>query len=258
MGYLNSSEFIQNTIFRSVLFTQVLKTCRTLLEQSPQHPATKYLKTRHTAASAKKFEFGLFPEDLSVFDPQVLEYLKLTNTYQTTEPLQPYRQVSFFRDHPLIFPVRDEVGNIVGLVGRSFLSDTELKAKNISKYKNSYFVKSFYLYGLHTAKLAIKSTGRVYLTEGQIDTQTCQSRGFLNVVALAGLDFSPFQAYLLRKYGAKELFLLLDNDPEGNSAAEQIAKRYQDYFQTKVLTVPKGKDIDNCIRLYGDFSCFKD
>lgn len=250
---MNSSEFLQNHIFRSTLFEHLLKQAKSNLLANPEHPAAQYLASRHSLKNAQRFEFGLFPEHP---DPKIVSFLRLSYLIETGDPLQPTRLSSFFQHHPLIFPVRDELGYIVGLVGRCILPEEEQKAKKLSKYKNSFFNKSLYLYGLFQTKSLIKETGKVILTEGQIDTQIAQIEG-APAVALSGLDFSPFQAYLLVKYGVKSLYVLLDNDAEGNSAAQQISKRYQDYFQIKVLSVPKGKDIDECVRKFGDSSILK-
>ena len=50
-------------------------------------------------------------------------------------------------DYNLVMPYRDVYGRIIGIVGRSILSDNERKNKNIAKYKNTHFAKRSNLFG---------------------------------------------------------------------------------------------------------------
>ncbi|WP_231852547.1 DNA primase, partial [Streptococcus sp. DD13] len=72
----------------------------------------------------------------------------------------------------IIFPLSDEYGRCLAFSGRKWTSADE-ENKQLAKYKNSrataIFNKSFELYHLDKAKVAIKKQGEVYLMEGYMD-----------------------------------------------------------------------------------------
>jgi DNA primase len=130
-----------------------------------------------------------------------------------------------FKNHPLIFPIKDEYNNIVGIIGRTIFTEDKRKQLNIDKYKYTFFTKTHILFGLNEAKQAISQYKSVILVEGQIDCIQLQSKGFYNVVALGGLDLHPYQFYLLKKYGGSDLRIniLLDEDAAGQNAIAKIS-----------------------------------
>ena len=104
--------------------------------------------------------------------------------------------------HRLMFPIRNENGEVIAFSGR--LLDPDAKA---AKYLNSpetpIFSKSKVLFGFDKSKRAIAKAERAIVCEGQIDTLMVYEAGFQNVVASQGTAFTevscaPLEAALRR------------------------------------------------------------
>ena len=244
----------KNIISRSEAFASVIQACRHLLKYSSlAKNEREYIYKRISKHSVDKYGIGYFPssKDLDCLIDLVgfstLETLNLTKVFYVQERGRVLpRKIAHFNKHNLIFPYKDEYGNIVALVGRTLLEKQEREGLGIPKYKNSLpFHKKLHLYGLYYAKKAICKSNTAVIVEGQIDCINCHSHGYHNVVALAGSSLTSWQTYLLRKM-ADNIYLLLDNDVPGKEATEKILKkRYSKLANIKPLTLPsKFGDVD--------------
>lgn len=152
--------------------------------------------------------------------------------------------------HRLMFPIRNDNGEVIAFSGR--LLDADAKA---AKYLNSpetpLFNKSKVLFGFDKAKRAISKAGQAIVCEGQIDTLMVHEAGFLNVVAGQGTAFTEYHARALKRQ-ADEVVLCYDSDNAGFKAAERAFQALAPYgLIVKVASLPKGEDPDSFIRKEG-------
>ncbi len=111
----------------------------------------------------------------------------------------------------IIFPIKNEFGDIVGLSSRSLNKD-----EKVYKYINSgdsiVFNKSAIIYNFWRAK----ETGKeIYLVEGFMDVIAFARVGLDNVVALMGTSISEIHTSKLKKHS---IVLFFDNDEAGLKA----------------------------------------
>jgi len=163
----------------------------------------------------------------------------------------------------LMFPIRDDRGNLAGFGGRS-LDGSEPKYLNSAR--TEVFDKGRILYAFNRAKDSIKAQGEGVVVEGYMDVIAAHQYGFDNVVASMGTALTEQQAMLLR--GAR-LVLALDPDSAGGEATfrslqevfhaldvERVAgvsrlsfyqRRARDW-SLWIAVLPVGKDPDEVIR----------
>jgi len=149
--------------------------------------------------------------------------------------------------HRLMFPIRNDYGEVIAFSGR--LLDPDAKA---AKYLNSpetpVFSKSRVFFGLDKSKRAIVKAGRAIVCEGQLDLITAFEHGFENVVAPLGTAFTEFHARMLKRH-AEEVVLCFDSDAAGFKAAERaFAILAPTGLVVKVAPLPQGEDPDSLIR----------
>jgi DNA primase len=252
---LNTKEYLAQTIHIHNQFQKVLDTCQKLLKTEIALEAKTYLNSRMKEKTQTDFQFGFFPSSshLSLMDINILHELKLS--FEINNLIN--QHTSFFEYHNLVFPVRDDYGFIIGLTGRTILSNEQQKERKIDKYKNSFYKKSHILFGLDQAKEAIQASKSVFLVEGQVDCIACHAAGFYNVVALGGPSLSLYQLYLLKKYGGTniKILLLLDNDKAGKEGSAKIIQKYNSLAKIKTIELPSQfKDIDQYLKETGNVS----
>lgn len=155
----------------------------------------------------------------------------------------------FGEEYKLAFLWRDASGRATGLGSRVIISDEELKAKGLSKYKYSAGLhKSEGLIGFSSAR----GSERIILLEGVLDALYLNFRGFKSV-AVGGTDLSATQLQALQLAGCKELLLAMDMDDAGQKATEKIIKNLSSSsLRGYVISLPAGfKDADKLIRERG-------
>lgn len=133
-------------------------------------------------------------------------------------------------DRRVIFPLRDEHGEIFGVIGRSVEQDSNLRYMTI-KFDESK-PKIFGLDRLDRSKHA-------YVVEGPIDSFFVD-----NCIALAGTDGSPNEVF----DSSSQYTMILDNQPRHPS----VIKKYEKYIRMgcRLMIWPTnmvGKDINDLI-----------
>lgn len=150
----------------------------------------------------------------------------------------------------IMFPLRDDNGNVVAFSGRTLTSD-----KQVAKYLNSpetpIFEKSRLLYNFHNARLNVRKSGKVIVFEGFMDTLSAERIGVSNSVAVMGTALSDAHIVKLKRI-AKEVLVCCDGDDAGWTAA----KRFADSLQAKGMNVeiallPTNFDPDDYISQHG-------
>lgn len=242
---MNTRQFIAQTQLQSTRLTRVAEICRQLLQTSPlAEEARAYAKSRASSHLQEKFDWGYFPSDANLsellqFEP--MEFWQATGLVyllSIRDSLNTQFPKSLFSQHNLVWPIRDDYGFTIGMMGRTLLSEEERERRQLQKYKYNRFPKGTVLFGLDRAKKSIRREESAIIVEGQLDAMMCQTAGYHSVVALGGTSLSFFQLYLLRKHGAKKLRLCLDNDNPGRMAAEKIIKRYSKEIPISNILLP--------------------
>ena len=129
------------------------------------------------------------------------------------------------------FPVRNEEGNLVGLVRRN-------PNGVVPKYRNA-FKKSDYLYNLYRAK----EYRKVIVVEGPMDVIKGHINGYPNCVALLGKVASKRQVQLLLRHFT-DIVLALDADMAGRTGVDDLITKLKGKIKLFVVQYPSGyKDI---------------
>lgn len=234
------------------MFDKIIESCQFLLHNYPEAQDCKsYLDFRLSVDSQNKFQFGYFPNLnnlkvlTSLIGEDTLKDTKIFYSKEIEDSLYP-RTVSFsyFDDYPLVMPFKDTYGNIVAIIGRSLLSDTDRKAKNISKYKNTVFSKGNYLFGLYENKQSIIDNNIVYVVEGQFDVIKANEKGLKNIIGLGSSNMTAYQFSVISRY-TNNVILLLDNDEAGEKGRKRIIDKFGKFANIQNFYLPDGyKDID--------------
>lgn len=130
---------------------------------------------------------------------------------------------------------------ILGCVGRTLYPKCPIcdkyHYKNISclyktrKWTNSKnFNTNSYLYNYWNACDVVKSTGTIYIVEGQADVWRFWEAGIKNVVGLFGVSASNEQQILLEKSGATNIVLFLDPDEAGEKAHDKFVETMSRFY----------------------------
>jgi DNA primase len=236
------------------MYGEVVRACKELLYHDIAADGREYIKSRILDYSINRFDIGYFPnddnlhhlEDLVGFD--LLKNLNLAYEFNVVDRrgIRPIRS-GFFSDHNIIFPLKDEYGNIVSLSGR-ILPDDHKDKDRIPKYKNTIYEKSLYLYGLYYAKNAIHVNDGVFIVEGQIDCINCHSNGIYNVVSLNCGNFSRYQFGVLKRI-TNNIYLLLDNDESGKKAEKKIVRKFGNRCNIRKISLPQEfGDVDEYVK----------
>jgi len=218
----------------------LFKICNSNIYSSNIHMS--YLENRGICRELiDKYEIGYFPQNIDILkkyvSKNILVKLNIIN----------YSNNSDFSDYfSLVFPIRSEYGEPVGISGRVLLSDEKRAFLNISKYKNSSYKKSKILFGLNSSKESIIKNNNVYIVEGYFDKISMDKNGIDNSVAICGTAFSSRHFLCLSKYTDCMTFLL-DSDDAGVASAERICSKYSNKgIKLRFLELNKSyKDIDD-------------
>lgn len=151
-----------------------------------------------------------------------------------------------FRDR-IIFPIFDHRGNIIAFSGR-VIDKQDQGAKYINSPETPVYHKSNTLYGLYQTKEAIKKEDSVILAEGELDVISSYQAGVKNIVACKGSAVTQAQVQLLSRF-CQNIYFCLDKDSAGEQAAIRgIGIGEAEDINIKVINLPLGKDIDECVR----------
>ncbi|MBI5937558.1 MAG: DNA primase [Betaproteobacteria bacterium] len=214
--------------------------------------AVAYLKNRGLAGeTAARFGLGYAPDDWQGLARAVADYqdkgLEDAGLVIAGEGGKRYDR---FR-HRVMFPIRNERGKTIAFGGR-------VLDKGEPKYLNSpetaLFHKGRELYGLHEARRAIQSVGRVIVVEGYMDVVMLAQHGVENAVATLGTAVTSDQVERLLRL-ADEVVFAFDGDAAGRKAAwralENGLPQVVDGKRLGFLFLPEGEDPDSFVRAQG-------
>src|SRR5438132_6426980 len=228
-----------------------------LLKKQLAEPAREYLKSRGIDKTvAKNWQLGFAPDSWDAFLRWALDrgysrsQLLQSGLVKPRDENRPDSEVyDRFRDR-IMFPICNDVGEVIAFSGRVLQSDAEA-AKYLNSPETTLFRKGNVLFGLHKSKRALIETGCAIVCEGQLDLITLFEAGFTNVVAPQGTAFTENQARVLKRY-VSEVVLCFDADAAGRKAAERsLDALLQNDLVVRVLEMPRGEDPDSLVRREG-------
>lgn len=249
---------------------------RLLMDKEPETlNVIDYLTSRGiTKEIIQKYNLGIAPKAYAMFykkfrhdfSEEVLEKAGLVIKTREGEYIDRFR-------NRVIIPIQNEFGDIVAFGARAVEKD------QMPKYLNSadslIYNKSKLLYGLYTAKDAIKRDDSVVLMEGYFDVISAQAHGIENAVASCGTALTPDHIKLLSRYTpSRRIYLSYDTDSAGQKATKRNADLIKEAFtglgnikqfdesyisttsdkyscEIRVIAPPEGKDPDEFIRSVG-------
>ena len=228
---------------------------------------TDIIKKFHLGVAPKTFD-TLYNELRKDFSNDVLEKAGLILKSEKGGYIDRFRA-------RLIIPIQNENGEFVAFGARA------LESGQTPKYINSsdslIYNKSKLLYGLYTAKEAIKSEDSVILMEGYFDVISSQAHGIENCVASCGTSLTSDHVKLLSRYTkSRRIYLSFDTDSAGQKATARGASVIKEVFaglgnikqfdesymptgsnteryacEIRVIAPPEGKDPDEFVRSVG-------
>lgn len=146
----------------------------------------------------------------------------------------------FFRGR-LIFPLIDHRDHVLGFSGR-VLSDKADGPKYINTRETLIYHKKEHIFGIQTAREAIKRENQAVLVEGEFDVIASFQNGIANTVATKGTALTEEQIALLARFAPKITICF-----DGDKAGQEAVKRSLPLFEKKgilatVVLIPEGKD----------------
>jgi DNA primase len=207
-----------------------------------QDRALKYLQERGLSEEViRRFRLGFSPDGWS----NILNFLTQKG-YSAAEIeksgllVEKANYYDRFRNR-IMFPICDVMGKVIGFTSRALPGEDE-QAKYINTPETIVYHKSSVLYGIETAKHAIKKNDFVLLVEGNMDVIASHQAGIENVVAVSGTALTSEQLDILKRY-TKNIKMFFDMDEAGQKAAlrsSQIA--FQKDLNVSIVSSSDGKD----------------
>jgi DNA primase len=150
----------------------------------------------------------------------------------------------------IMFPICNDVGEVIAFSGRVLSSDVET-AKYLNSPETPLFRKGNVLFGLHKTKRALIDANSAIVCEGQLDLITLFEAGITNVVAPQGTAFTEQQARILKRF-VEDVVLCFDADAAGQKAAERsLESLLQNDLVVRIAEMPPGEDPDSIVRSKG-------
>lgn len=249
-------EYKRRSLFL-LLYEQACEFYSKLLNDPVQGLAARqYLNQRGIdEETIRKFRLGLAP---SAWDA-LIDYLCTSNKVSAASleeaglarrRTEGHGFFDLFRNR-LIIPITDEQGRVIAFGGRTLGND---QVKYLNSPETLIYKKGEHLFALFQAKEKIRAQDAVIVVEGYFDAITAHLSGFNNTVATLGTALSSEQARLLvRHTESKKVYLAFDADSAGIRATEKGAQTLEQLaagigLQLKIVSIPGGKDPDECLR----------
>ena len=205
------------------------------------HKVDSYIATRAWAGIAEQFEFGYGIHD---------KFLAALAKYLDNDMINGagLRDRKLFHDR-LVWPVRDENGQVVGFASRR-LDDTDERAKYINSSANRVYKKSRVLYNMNNIK-----GDELWVVEGYADVWTMTTYG-LPAVACMGTSFTHEHLELMISRGIRKAIFCFDGDDAGRRAAFNVKPMLENQMdmECEILHLPSAsseKDPDAYLREHG-------
>jgi DNA primase len=137
-------------------------------------------------------------------------------------------------------------GDVVAFGGRVLPGDGDSAgAKYINSPETPLYKKGDHLFGMHSARDAIRKQRQVILVEGNFDVIALQQQGFDNTVAPMGTALTETQVRLLSRLISEDghVVLMLDGDRAGRSATLKDIFLFSE-SNLRDVALLSGRDVD--------------
>lgn len=221
-----------------------------LLDHPKAQIARDYVQSRGLSQETiKDFQIGYAPDSwdtvISFFEKKGISKAMVLQAGLAVHNQERNSVYDRFR-HRLMIPLLDVYGNVVGFTARA-LGDDFHGGKYINTPQTEVYDKSSVVFGLSKAKQAIKEAGYVVIVEGNMDVIASHQAGVMPVVAVSGTALTPLQLKQLKRFTQTCIFSFDADDAGVNAAKRSAAIALQLGMDVKALTLPQGKDPDECI-----------
>jgi len=212
----------------------------------------EYLKERGISDDIREeFRIGFAPESWDATNDFLLKKGFLENDIFLSGLTIKKERGSGFYDrfrNRIIFPIKNPQGEVVGFGGRIMRGADEKLAKYINSPQTQVYNKSLIMYNFDKAKTEIKKNERAVVVEGYMDVIASWKAGVKNVIATSGTALTRDQIALIKRY-ANTIACAFDADAAGQNASFRgIDLLLQSDVNIQVITIPYGKDPDDCVR----------
>ena len=154
-----------------------------------------------------------------------------------------------FRER-IMFPVRDEAGNVIAFSGRVLNKDTQ-DAKYMNSPESPIFQKSKVLYNLDVSRPIIRKKHKVIVMEGFMDVIAAAKAGIMNTVATMGTALTKEHINKLKRL-TDSVTICYDGDSAGFDAAKRAAQLLvQVKMKTEIALLPDQMDPDDFVQKNG-------
>ena len=259
------TEYKRRTLFL-LLYEQACEFYSKLLRDPVQGAAARqYLESRGLDENTiQKFRLGLAPASWDALTDYLctsnkISALTLEEAGLSRSRTEGHGHYDLFRNR-LIIPITDEQGRVIAFGGRTLSAD---QVKYLNSPETLLYTKGEHLFAFSIAKDSIKAQDAVIVVEGYFDAITAHLSGFTNTVATLGTALSNEQGKLLvRHTDSKRVYLAFDADSAGIKATEKGAQTLEQLaagigLDLRVVSIPDGKDPDECLRALDGLSLFK-
>src|SRR5438128_8071469 len=225
-----------------------------LLKKQFAEPAREYLKGRGIDKEiAKNWQLGFAPDSWDAFLKWALErgysraQLLQSGLVKPRDEERPGNEVYDRFRARIIFPICNDVGEVIAFSGRSLESEPQV-AKYLNSPETPLFQKGRVLFGLHKTKRALIEANCAIVCEGQLDLIALFEAGLKNVVAPQGTAFTEHQARILKRF-VDEVVLCFDSDTAGQTACDRSLEAVlQNDLVVLVAEMPAHEDTDSVVR----------
>lgn len=144
----------------------------------------------------------------------------------------------------IMFPIVNLSGQVIAFGGRVI---GDARPKYLNSPETVLYSKGHNLYGLHTARDAIRKRGFAVLVEGYFDCIVPSQFGVENIVASLGTALTESQVRLLGRH-TRQVVVNFDPDSAGMTAATRSVDLFLSQgFHVNVVHLPEGTDPDSYI-----------
>ena len=199
-----------------------------LLHTKEGHQALDYLYSRGLDLDfIRLFNVGFAPRDKGLF-VRLMQKEKITDDTLEKGGLikREGGEARVFFSNRVMLPIQDSLGGLIGFSSRKIDEET-FGPKYLNTPETALFKKSQTLYGLSFSRRQIIKKKQAIIVEGQVDALRLIQEGFDWTVAGQGTAFGSELVERLIGLGVSKVYLALDGDQAGLSAAAKIGNLFQ-------------------------------
>lgn len=156
----------------------------------------------------------------------------------TQEMIRKYNVLLDPRSNKIVYPVRDNDGNLIGAKGRTRFKDYKLLG--IKKYSNYTRIGTTdFFQGMYENRTSILQKSEIIIFESIKSVMLADGWGYDNCVAAETSLINDYQAKILIKMGIKNVVVAFDNDVD-YEAILSVANKIKRYVNVFIICDDKG------------------